>query len=73
MATAFANVPYQNASAGVRRREANRDQGIRDIPGAVIASAAALPPSATDTSVVVTGLPAQTAIALNDVNSRRLR
>jgi hypothetical protein len=68
---AFANVPYQNASGYESLAAGKQTVTVEAVtsPGAVIASVQPPFASATDTSVVVTGLPgAQTAIALNDNN-----
>jgi len=68
---AFANIPYQNASSYETLPAGTHNVTIDTVtaPGAVIASAQPPFPSATDTSVVVTGSPgAQTAVVLADNN-----
>jgi hypothetical protein len=68
---AFANIPYQNASSYETLAAGTHNVTIETVtaPGAVIASAQPPFPSATDTSVVVTGSPgAQTAVVLSDNN-----
>jgi hypothetical protein len=70
-AVAFANVPYQNATGYESLAAGPHTITVEAVtsPGAVIASARPPFAAATDTSVVVTGLPgAQTAVVLNDMN-----
>jgi len=70
-ALAFANVPYQNTSIYGGVASGTRTVTVETVtsPGAVIASARPPFTPATDTSIVVTGLPgAQTAVVLADTN-----
>jgi hypothetical protein len=67
----FSNVPYQGASSYATLAAGTHTVTVEAVaaPGAVIASVTPPFAPATDTSVVVTGLPgAQTAIALADNN-----
>jgi hypothetical protein len=67
----FANVPYQSASSyeGVSSGPHTVTVETASAPGAVIASAQPPFVPATDTSLVIMGLPgAQTAVALSDTN-----
>jgi hypothetical protein len=67
----FANVPYQSASSyeGVSSGPHAVTVETASAPGAVIASAQPPFVPATDTSLVIMGLPgAQTAVALSDTN-----
>ena len=68
---AFANVPYQAITSYGTQAAGTQTVTIDTVttPGAVIASAQPPFSSATDTSIVLTGLPgAQTILALNDNN-----
>jgi len=68
---AFANVPYQGVTSYAAEASGTQTLTVETAtsPGAVIASAQPPFSPATDTSVVVTGLPgAQTALLLNDNN-----
>ena len=67
----FSNVPYQGASSYAALAAGSHTVTVESVaaPGAVIASVTPPFAPATDTSVVVTGLPgAQTAVALADNN-----
>ena len=67
----FANVPYQSASSyeGTASGTHTLTVETTTAPGAVIATAQPPFVPATDTSIVVLGLPgAQSAVALNDMN-----
>jgi len=67
----FANVPYQSASsyAGITSGAHAVTVEAAGVPGAVIASAQPLFRPATDTSLVLMGLPgAQTVVPLTDTN-----
>lgn len=70
-AVTFANVPYQSASSyeGVSSGTHTVTVETASAPGAVIATAQPPFVPATDTSLVIMGLPgAQTAVALSDLN-----
>ena len=67
----FANVPYQSASIYAAVPSGSQTVTIEaaSVPGAVIATAQPSLAGATDTSVVLVGLPgAQTVFAVNDLN-----
>jgi hypothetical protein len=68
---AFSNIPYQNASSYLPVPSGSHTVTFETVtaPGALIASAQPTLAAATDTSIVVTGLPgAQTAVVLSDLN-----
>ena len=68
---AFSSIPYQNASSYLTVPSGSHMVTFETVtaPGALIASAQPTLAAATDTSIVVTGLPgAQTAVVLSDFN-----
>jgi hypothetical protein len=68
---AFSSIPYQNASSYLPVPSGSHTVTFETVtaPGALIASAQPTLAAATDTSIVVTGLPgAQTAVVLSDLN-----